>query len=67
MANFAVSSWETGLRNASATNARAVADYLCCKTDDLWAIPSDARRAEIKADYFQREADRAREEARAAS
>lgn len=67
VAPFAVGAWESGLRNARADNVRGLAEALSCTTDDLWSIPTGARLAEIRAAYHQREADRAREEARAAS
>lgn len=49
----------------------AVLKNLCgilgCSGDDLLQVPTQVRLDEIRAAYHQREADRAREEARAAS
>lgn len=60
---------ELGKQDCTASLLRSIAVYLCCTADEvLQAEPLTASRlAEIKAAYYQREADRAREEARAAS
>lgn len=39
-----------------------LAHALCCLSDDLLLIPTPQRIAEIKANYFEREATRARAE-----
>lgn len=67
VSGFTVSTWESGGRDARGVHVKALATELACGTDDLYSEPSAKRLAEIRAAYHQREADRAREEARAAS
>lgn len=58
---------ESGRQDCLTGTLRKLAGALCCTADDLLEVPTAARLAEIRAAYHQREADRAREEARAAS
>lgn len=44
-----------------------LADFLACSIDDLFAVPSDKRLAEIRAAWLQREADLAKEALRQVS
>lgn len=67
MQESTVSSVETGARGTSLRNVGFMAQVMCCRTDDLFGRPGPARLAAIRADFLQGEADRAREEARAAS
>lgn len=67
VSGFTVSTWESGGRDARGVHIKALASTMACSTDDLYGEPSAKRLAEIRAAYHQREADRAREEARAAS
>lgn len=62
-----ISAIETGTRGTSLRNVGFIAQALSCRTDDLFGRPTPQRLAAIRADFLQAEADRAREEARAAS
>lgn len=42
---------------------RRLSAYLCCSVADLFASPTPARLAEIRAAYLQRQSDHARAEA----
>lgn len=64
---FAVNSWVSGLRKPPSQRVASITKILCCEANDVFGVPTKSRLASIRAAYHQREADRAREEARAAS
>lgn len=67
MVESTVSSIETGTRGTSLRNVGLIAKAMACGESDLFNSPTPHRLAEISAAYYQRKADAAREEARAAS
>jgi len=60
LSDMALSFWETGGRNPSLRNLTALAQILCCGTDDLLQVPTEARILEIRANYLERQAAEAR-------
>lgn len=66
MVESTVSAIENGNRGTSLGNVRFLARALACEETDLFGVGTQ-RLAAIRADFLQREADRAREEVQAAS
>lgn len=60
VATFTVSTYETGNRTPSVDRLKQMADFFCCSTDSLLRELSPRELTLIVADYYQREADRAR-------
>lgn len=61
-----VAKTEVGSANPTIHILKSIADVVCCTVNDLVDPVAPERVNEIRAAYHQREADRAREEARTA-